>query len=92
MELKVLNELVEEELELAKKAKDYNAKKAEYNQIRLKMIDDDAVIEHYSNTNDLKKDKALLEDLFLELSYEQSNLAELFEEYNNKRSSILNGK
>lgn len=83
-------DLFEEEERIAKRAKDYNAKKAEYNQIRLKLIDNDAIDEHYTSVKELKRDQVLLEDIYLELSYEHNALVEEFENFNNKRSAMLN--
>lgn len=83
-------DLFEEEERIAKRAKDYNAKKAEYNQIRLKSIDNDAIDEHYTSVKELKRDQALLEDMYLELAYQYNTLVEEFENFNNKRSAMLN--
>ncbi|MEK4862757.1 hypothetical protein [Staphylococcus sp. FSL W8-0774] len=85
-----INTLFEEEERIAKKAKDYNAKKAEYNKIRLKSIDNDAIEEHYTSIKQLERDQVLLEDMYLELSYEHNALVEEFENFNNKRSAMLN--
>lgn len=85
-----LKALVEEEEELAQRAKAYNAKKAEYNRIRLSQLDDDAINEHYTTIKEFNKDKKLLDDMYLELAYEQSTLEELFENFNNKRRAIIN--
>ncbi len=85
-----LKALVEEEKDLAQRAKAYNAKKAEYNQIRLSQLDDDAINEHYTSIKEFNRDKKVLDDMYLELAYEQSTLEELFENFNNKRRAIIN--